>query len=69
MKSCRPERPLFDITLVVTLSSLIVVATLATIIEMDNEMITAESAAEVTNSARSQHTNHSIFLPQIHANE
>jgi len=63
MKSCRPERPPSDITVVVTLSSLIVFATLATIIEMHKEMITAESAVEVTNSARSQPTNHSIFSP------
>jgi hypothetical protein len=55
--------------MIVTLSGLIVFATLATIVEMDNEMITAESAAEATNSPRSQPTNHFIFLPRIHANE
>ena len=69
MRPCPPERTLFDITLLVTVASLIVVATLATIIEIHNEMIAAETDAEATNSARPQPANHSILSPRIHANE
>jgi hypothetical protein len=45
-RSCRSDSVIWEITLVVTLSSLIVFGTLATIIKMDDDLIAVESTTQ-----------------------
>jgi len=62
MKPSRPDSILLEITLVVTLSSLIVFGTLSTVIQIDNEMLASESSAELGTPPQSEHYSPSVFF-------
>jgi hypothetical protein len=50
------------ITVVVTLSGLIIFGTLATVIQIDNEMLAFESIAELGNPPQPEHYSPSVFF-------
>ena len=60
MKSRQPNSAVCEITLIVTLSSLIVFAALATIIQMDNDLIASESVTLMADLPQPQ--THSISI-------
>jgi hypothetical protein len=60
MTSSRPDKIISEIALAVTLSSLIIVAALATIIQMDNDLIASESATQVADLPHPQTHSDSI---------
>jgi len=62
MKPSRPDSTLLEITAVVTLSGLIIFSTLATVIQIDHEMLAAESIARLRNPTQSEHYSPSVFL-------
>jgi len=50
----RPNNPVLDIALFLALSTLIICATLATIIQMQKDMLAAESVTQLSSSYKSQ---------------
>jgi hypothetical protein len=60
MTSSRPDKIIWEIALAVTLSSLIIVAALATIIQMDNDLIASEAATQVADLPHPQTHSDSI---------
>lgn len=54
MKPSRPDSTLLEVTAAVTLSSLIIFGTLATVIQIDHEMLASESIAQLRNPAQSE---------------
>jgi hypothetical protein len=60
MTSSRPDKIISEIALAVTLSSLIIFAALATIIQMDNDLIASESGTQVADLPHLQTHSHSI---------
>jgi hypothetical protein len=64
MKPNLPGSTLLRITAVVTLSSLIIFGTLTTVIQIDHEMLAAESIAQLGDPTQKEHYSHSVFLAQ-----
>jgi hypothetical protein len=60
MKSHQPNSAVCEIPLMVTLSSLIVFAALATIIQMDNDLIASESVTQMADLPQPQTHSDSI---------
>jgi hypothetical protein len=54
MKMNRPNNPVLDIALFLAISTLIISGTLATIIQMQNDMLAAESVTQLSGSYKSQ---------------
>jgi hypothetical protein len=62
MKTLRPDTFLLPIAVFVTLSTTLVSATLATIIQMDKDLIAAESGTQLADSSsQSQSDRHGRF--------
>jgi hypothetical protein len=64
MKPSRPDNILLEITVAITLFSLIIFGSLATVIQIqiDHEMLAAESIAQLRSPTQSEPYSPSVFL-------